>query len=491
MSRRGVGALLAAAMLASVAAAPAATAAESVIGEFRVINSPFTSNAVSTRHKAGFRLTLLKPAKVTLTVELPSTTVVRHLKTGFSLAAGSYKWSWAGRRDNGTFAPDGDYVVHLVVTGSFGTEEQSLAVRKGMPPIYPANPGAVTVLINPGHGGVGYPGASWNKTVFEKNLNLDIGLRLRRLLQAAGIKVVMTRETDVHVPNPEFDVNGDGYIGQPTPQDENWDGLSYRMDIGNMARADVHIFNHNNGSSRKDLRYTETFTGMERSWTPEGIDLATAVQSWQITQLDSFRSATYYPIDHGVQDGERYYTLSPYDIVNAPIEPRPALQPAILTESLFVSNAVERELLQKGAVREAIAIAMYMGLRDYFATRDYGIRYELVDGPASVVAGAPADYQVKVTNTGNLISSGWQLQLHSVVAVPFYDGSEAIGDFMGSVAIPDRLAPGQSVYLTVNATAPPTAGAWLVKADVWTTEVDRPYLSQRGVVSMQVPLTTQ
>jgi N-acetylmuramoyl-L-alanine amidase len=268
-----------------VAVAPVGTrAASAVIGEFRVIASPFTSDAVSTRHEAGIRLTLLKPARVTVKIEKPTGERVRRIKAGVALKAGSYKWSWAGRNDGGAMAPDGDYVVHLKVTGSFGTEEQSLPVRKGMPPIYPPNPGAITVLINPGHGGVGYSGATWNKTVFEKNLNLDIGLRLRRLLQAAGVNVVMTRETDVHIPDPEFDVNGDGFIGAPTARDENWDGLAYRLDIGNIARADVHIFNHNNGSSNKSLRYTETFTGMDRSWTPEGIALATAVQASHITQ---------------------------------------------------------------------------------------------------------------------------------------------------------------------------------------------------------------
>jgi hypothetical protein len=155
-----------------------------------------------------------------------------------------------------------------------------------------------------------------------------------------------------------------------------------------------------------------------------------------------------------------------------------------------VSNEIERNLLIKGAVREAIAIAMYMGLRDYFAQRDYGIRYELVGAPSTVAPSGPADYQVKVTNTGNLTSAGWKLQLHSVVAVPFYDGSEAIGELMGAVNIPDGLAPGQSATLTIHAVAPGTAGDWLVKADVWTPEVARPYLAQRGVVSLQVPLTT-
>ena len=37
--------------------------------------------------------------------------------------------------------------------------------------------------------------------------------------------------------------------------------------------------------------------------------------------------------------------------------------------------------------------------------------------------------------------------------------------------------------LTIHAPAPPTAGASLVKADLFIGGVDRPYLSQRGVVA--------
>jgi N-acetylmuramoyl-L-alanine amidase len=477
--------------VAGGAAPPSVAATSSVVGDFRVVASPFTADAVSTRHKAKIRLTLLVAARVTLTIEEPGGSLVRTLLTDKPLAAGNYKWPWAGRRNNGTFAPDGDYVAHLVVSGDFGTEEQTAPVRKGMPPIYPADPGAITVLINPGHGG--NKSGAVTKVVTEKYLNLDIGLRLRRLLQAAGVNVVMTRETDVHVPDPEFDVNGDGVVGPTKPGGDDWDGLAYRIDIGNEARADVHIFNHNNGSSTRGQRGTETFVGMAQSFTPEAVAFASFVQQATLAQLDTFRSSSFYPIDGGVRDGANYYTLRPYSMAvpDPPLEPRPALQPTIMTESLYVSDPVERGILLLGAGREAIAIAMYLGIRDYLAARDYGIRYSLVAGPTDVPAGAAADYQVQVTNTGNLTSAGWQLQLHNVAAVPFYDGSDALGDFMGSVDIPDGLAPGQTTTLTVHATAPPTAGAWLVKGDVFIGGVDRPYLSQRGVVAIQVPLTTE
>jgi N-acetylmuramoyl-L-alanine amidase len=488
MRRTIVGGLTLALLL--VVAPRGALATYANVSDFRVINSPFTSNNVSTRHQAGAVLSLVAAATVTLTVETPLGGVVRTLAAAVAEQVGNYSWNWDGYDDSANLAPDGDYVAHLVATGGLGTDDLTLPIRKGLPPIYPANPGAITILINPGHGGANWGAVT--RVVKEKFLNLDIGLRLRRLLQAAGINVVMTRTTDVHIPDPEWDVNGDGFIGPPTTKDDDWDGLAYRIDIGNEARADLHIFNHNNGSSIHTRRGTETYTGMYRSWTPEGITFATDVQSEELSQLDTFRSATYYPIDGGVKNGKKFYTLSPYSLYGPkPREPRPALQPTLLTESLYVSNPIERGLLLQGQVRESIAIALYLGIRDYLATRDYGIRYTLVDGPTDVTAGAASDYHVQVTNTGNLTSSGWQLQLNDVPAVPFYDGSGAVGDPMGSVVIPDGLVPGQSVTLDVPVTAPPTAGAWLVKGDVFIGGTDRPYLSQRGVVAIQVPLTTE
>jgi N-acetylmuramoyl-L-alanine amidase len=353
------------------------------------------------------------------------------------------------------------------------------AQAASLPPIYSPNPGAITILLNPGHGGR-FTGAV-DYHMVEKNVNLNIALRLRDLLLSAGVHVVMTRTTDTAVNYPPIDVNGDGVVGEG-------DELAARIDIGNLARADVHVFNHLNGTRCHCVRGTKTFTGFARSFTPENMAFAADIQSETISQLRQFRSATYYPIDRGVKNGHAYYTLSPYD---AFFRPRPSLMPAVLTESLYMSDPIENALLRRSDVRQAIATALYLGIADYLATRAYGIRYDLVSAPSAVAKGAQGNYQVKVTNTGNTTSNGWQLELHSVAAVPLYDGSGAVGSLMGSVAIPDGLAPGASTTLTVNATAPSTAGAWLVKADVNIGGANRPYLSQRGVVALQVPLTTQ
>lgn len=61
--------------------------------------------------------------------------------------------------------------------------------------VIPGSLAGRTVIIDPGHGGRD-PGAVRNG-IQEKDLVLDVSLRLRRMLEQAGATVLMTRETDV------------------------------------------------------------------------------------------------------------------------------------------------------------------------------------------------------------------------------------------------------------------------------------------------------
>ena len=55
----------------------------------------------------------------------------------------------------------------------------------------------LTVVIDPGHGGV-FPGmvSPW---ITEKNVTLDVALRVRGKLQARGVRVIMTRTGDTQI----------------------------------------------------------------------------------------------------------------------------------------------------------------------------------------------------------------------------------------------------------------------------------------------------
>ena len=55
------------------------------------------------------------------------------------------------------------------------------------------------VVIDPGHGGKD-PGAIGPKRLYERDVVLDVGLRLRKALESKGVRTVMTRDRDVFIP---------------------------------------------------------------------------------------------------------------------------------------------------------------------------------------------------------------------------------------------------------------------------------------------------
>lgn len=454
--------------------AVAATTTNGTITSLTLSGSVFAEDFAPLPQHVDIRLVLSRQARVTIRITRPDGTRIRTFAKRLSLAAGEHLWSWNGRNGAGAPVADGLYQVRVRTVNSSAV--QIRPVRKGMPLIYPANPGAIMIAVDPGHGGR-YPGATrdgWK----EKDFNLAIGLKLQALLERAGVEVVMSRTTDNALDEPPTDNNGDGVF-------DRYDDDLLRNDSANLARADVGVHVHNNAAPNTNAHGTETYAPSDRTFTPGSVALAQLVLHEEVTGLEAFHSPGFVPVDAGVHSGWYYY-MGPYD---PPYLPRPSLMPSVLSESLFVSNAAELEALKRPEVQLSLAAAMYIGLANWLNSRDFGIGYELLTGPASPVApGSAVTYQLRVTNRGNLVSSGWNLELHSVPAVAVYDGSGQLGSLIGSIAVPDGLQPGQSVDLTVAAVAPAGAGDWLVKSDVRLP--DNSYLSTVGVVSLQLPLST-
>ena len=180
--------------------------------------------------------------------------------------------------------------------------------------IFAPNPGAIVVAIDPGHGGCldwGVPNP-YDNTVehSEKTLTLGISLALRDQLEAEGMTVVMTRETDValagdHYPelgcegDPFRDVNGDGEAGFGPDVPEHTrtrDELAAHIDLVNLARADVLLSLHINSFTENgvviEVAGTETFWTDETPWgVPLSERLATEVQAEVVAAVDEI--ATY------------------------------------------------------------------------------------------------------------------------------------------------------------------------------------------------------
>lgn len=231
-----------------------------------------------------------------------------------------------------------------------------------------SSPGVRTVAVDPGHGGaeVGAVFAEGGQTLAEKDVNLSIALRLKSLLENAGYRVVLTRDSDRSANDPPMDRTGDGRVNAR-------DDLQARVDIANEAGADVFVSLHNNGSNSPGESGTEVWYCKERTFGDKNYALASELQT---AILASLRDVGYTSRDRGVKEDSsfRIYRGQPYNVFvlgapRAPSHPRASEMPGALVESLFVSNSVEASLLQRDDVLDAIAAGCFEGIERYFAVQ--------------------------------------------------------------------------------------------------------------------------
>jgi N-acetylmuramoyl-L-alanine amidase len=177
-------------------------------------------------------------------------------------------------------------------------------------PAKPAPSLPIRIAIDPGHGGMhtGYPGRSG---LLEKDINLDVSLELRRILESWGARVTMTRTTDRH-----FSADID-------------DDLQARIDIVNRAAPDLFLSIHANGADNAGARGFEV-------WVPMNARGARDTESRRLAQTllgALHRGWEGDSPNRGVKDEKNLRVL------------RGTNCPAALVELEFVSNrAAEREL---------------------------------------------------------------------------------------------------------------------------------------------------
>ncbi|MBI3979322.1 MAG: N-acetylmuramoyl-L-alanine amidase [Chloroflexi bacterium] len=241
------------------------------------------------------------------------------------------------------------------------------AARQTVPlhPFRPAVNRARVVVIDPGHGGpeVGAAGAG----VGEKNVNLTIALKLRGLLEEDGLQVVLTRDGDRRAfegPPPE------GYSA--TRLD-----LQTRIDIANEAQGDAFVSIHNNGSGDSGQVGTEVWYDGKRPWADFNRALAEQVLP---ALVEAIRGVGYPVVNRGLKEDSAFRTFRgrqfPIFVLGPPrtgtMTTRATQMPAILGETLFLSNAAEAQLLTRDDVLAAIAEGYREGLRRYFTLVDEG-----------------------------------------------------------------------------------------------------------------------
>jgi N-acetylmuramoyl-L-alanine amidase len=379
--------------------------------------------------------------------------------------------------------------------------------------IYEPNPGAIVVAIDPGHGGCldwGVPDPLERGSAFsEKAMTLAIGVELKRVLEAQGITVVMTRTADEALAGDDYpdlgctgppfrDVNGDGETGfDPEGKTRTHDELQARLDLVNLARADALVSIHINSVTENgvifEIALTQTYYTDETPWGVSATQgLAQQVQDGLVIAMDG--AASYERQDRGIS-AVNFFIVAPPLFVTTPDRPDPikqprrgALMPAILTEVGSITLAAEHDLLLSPAGQTAAAEGIASALGAYFTGRPLAVRYdaELAGGtagaPPETVAGdgppfwAPtldpgalaAGVRVRLTNTGTApwpsgleLLTGWQATDEPYLREPPADLPAS------SLGIP-ALQPGESVELRLPLSAPAGVGrqvAWITLSD--------------------------
>lgn len=214
------------------------------------------------------------------------------------------------------------------------------------------------IVIDPGHGGHD-TGTIGPNGLEEKDLVLDVGRRLGRLLEARlGAEVVYTRKDDTFVP------------------------LETRTAIANQQRADLFVSIHANSSHDPEARGVETYY-LNFTSSPDALEVAArenAVSEKSIYELQDLvkKIALKEKIEESREfAGDVQHSLhaglaarSPA-IRNRGVKKAPfivligANMPSILAEISFVSNPTDERRLETGEYRQRIAESLYRGIAKY------------------------------------------------------------------------------------------------------------------------------
>jgi N-acetylmuramoyl-L-alanine amidase len=213
------------------------------------------------------------------------------------------------------------------------------------------------IVLDAGHGG-SQVGALADSGASEKEITLDLALRLRRLLQNASFEVLLTREADLTM------------------------SLEQRVAFANARRADVFVSIHVNWISRRGVRPVETYH-VGPTDDPAVLKLAGAENRESGYSLGAYRRLLErIYIDERRDESRALARTINAELFRALSAVNPGLEnrgvkmapfavlvgtemPAILVEVSCLSNENEAELLTTDDYRARIAAALLRGIQSY------------------------------------------------------------------------------------------------------------------------------
>lgn len=183
----------------------------------------------------------------------------------------------------------------------------------------------MVVVVDSGHGGSD-PGKVGINGAIEKDVNLKIAIKLKRLLEEQGIKVIMTRE----------DENG--------LADSKVEDLKKRVSIINQEKPLLAVSIHQNSYQGESIHGAQVFYFTH---SQEGEKAAKIIQE-ALLEADSENTRS-------AKANDTYYMLKKTEV------------PVVIVECGFLSNQKEADLLVTEEYQQKVAEAVVNGIIKYIS----------------------------------------------------------------------------------------------------------------------------
>jgi N-acetylmuramoyl-L-alanine amidase len=224
-------------------------------------------------------------------------------------------------------------------------------------------PGHPLVVIDPGHGGYD-PGTQSPSGILEKDLALQIAMRLKSSLEARGIRAEITRDNDIFLSLPERTriANRDGadlFVSIHLNSSPNTDttGIEVYYLNNTSDRATIRLARMENGAAdgygapnASNLNYI--LTDLRQNYkASEAASLAKMIDAQTVADLDAGLGLNVNAL--GAKMGPFYVLVG-------------AHMPAVLVECGFMSNPGEARQLEGAGYQDLLAGGIATAVVHYF-----------------------------------------------------------------------------------------------------------------------------
>ncbi len=194
-----------------------------------------------------------------------------------------------------------------------------------------------TVVIDPGHGGFD-GGAVAKDGTAEKDINLQIALKLKEIIEEYPVKVIMTRNIDQSLESEEA-------------TNKKSSDLRKRKEIIDESNADLTISIHLNSYPGDESVY-----GAQVFYPKEEQKRTSVNKDEQPSKV--YAESVQKSLEINISDGRERQAMTKNDILLF----REPAGPIILVECGFLSNEKERERLKMLEYQELLATAIWEGI---------------------------------------------------------------------------------------------------------------------------------